>query len=385
MAAAFAARASDCVGDDCFIEPLYNEPAAQVGGSMDPPMFFEMAPTYDDCEDCGHFWMPEPRMNSVNLISVKPVVPDTRRPLWDGGIKKYDSPAPPRTMNWRDGEPVWDNSISNYKKKDFRDWFLEPKDTYLADELNTDIQAQVEELLAPMRPKENLWSSDPRESYPNPGLDSFMRKFADNVQIIESGDGCPFETAAECDIWRKKPMVRETLSPRSPKIRAEKMQEFICAARDNNRIKADSPAAAPLLERYKMLLNSARACCTDGMAHELKRAGATDGLVYKFLSDDANFYGLGGRCLMMTDTDFDTKYPNTATAAVAADVRNGCLCRSRQWFRAMLAPFADAFEAVPEFAKEKFDYTYVDGLQRQVTVSINNDVRNVLDQLALCP
>ena len=88
---------------------------------------------------------------------------------------------------------------------------------------------------------------------------------------------------------------------------------------------------------------------------------------------------------MMTDAEFDTKYPNTATAAVAADVRNGCLCRGRQWFTAMLAPFRDAYAAAPEFAESKFDYTYIDGLQREITVSINNDVQNVLNQLAQCP
>ena len=111
-------------------------------------------------------------------------------------------------------------------------------------------------------------------------------------------------------------------------------------------------------------MKSAQACCTDGMAYALKKAGATDGLVYKFLADDANFYGFGARCLMTTDEELDTKYPNTSTAAVVADVRNGCLCRGRQWFEAMLAPFKDVYKALPEFANEKFYYTYTDGLQR---------------------
>ena len=103
------------------------------------------------------------------------------------------------------------------------------------------------------------------------------------------------------------------------------------------------------------------------------------------MSDDANFYGFGARCLMMTDDELDTKYPNTATAAVAADVRNGCLCRGRQWFYAMLAPFEQAYRAFPEFRDYKFYYTYTDGLQREITVSVNNDVQNVLQQLSVCP
>ena len=180
-------------------------------------------------------------------------------------------------------------------------------------------------------------------------------------------------------------MIRETVAPRSNHIRPDLLQAFIAKAKCNKNIAATDPTAAPLLERYKILMRSAQACCTDGMAYSLKKAGASDGLVYKFLADDANFYGLGNRCLMMTDAELDRNYPNTATAAVAADVRNGCLCRGRQWFQAMLAPFREVYSIAPDFAQSKFDYTYTDGLQRQVTVSINNDVQNVLNQLEMCP
>jgi hypothetical protein len=103
------------------------------------------------------------------------------------------------------------------------------------------------------------------------------------------------------------------------------------------------------------------------------------------LVDDATFYGFGNRCLMTTDHELDTKYPNTSTATVVADVRNGCLCRGRQWFKAMLAPFEQAYNEMPEFRDMPFYYTYQDGLKREVTVSINNDVQNVLKQLEQCP
>lgn len=279
-------------------------------------------------------------------------------------------------------------------------------------------RARVEELLNPKKPSENLWVSDNttivgNDSCDDSGVETITSE--QNVTVVDNApvqhitlpspkpeyvaqdltelvtvtfgrsDGCPFETETECEIWRRKPIVRETVSPRSPKIRADKMEDFISAARCDKNITANNPLAAPLLERYKMLMGSANACCTDGMAYALKQAGATDGLVYKFLADDANFYGFGARCLMMTDEELDTKYPNTATAAVAADVRNGCLCRGRQWFYAMLAPFEQAYKEFPEFANYKFNYTYTDGLQREITVSVNNDVQNVLKQLALCP
>lgn len=389
----FAAHASDCIGDDCDIGQLYKQTVARVeavesvGKPTALPMFFEMQPeTYD--YDQGHYLIPNaapPRMKSINVVSVKPAVPDDRSKLWDGGIKEYKQPKFDKTVDWRDGVPIWDDSIHHYQRKDFRDWFLEPADTYFAEELNANVRAEVEELLAPSRPNENLWTNN-ENRYAEQDLTATIEKtFVDNVKVIEISDGCPFETEAECAIWRRKPMVRETVSPRSPQIRVEKMDDFACAAKANPRITANADVSKPLLERYKMLMQSAQACCTDGMAYQLKQAGATEGLVYKFLSDDANFYGLGSRCLMMTDAEFDRKYPNTATAAVAADVRNGCLCRGRQWFKAMLAPFEDAYKTSPEFAAEKFNYTYMDGLQREITVSVNTDVKNVLNQLALCP
>ena len=44
-----------------------------------------------------------------------------------------------------------------------------------------------------------------------------------------------------------------------------------------------------------------------------------------------------------------------------------------------------AYAEFPEFKNYKFNYTYVDGLQREITVSVNNDVQNVLKQLSVCP
>lgn len=337
--------------------------------------------------------------------------------VWDGEQKNYIYPGFDKTVDWRDGVPIWDDSISTYKYNDFRDWPIYgpvgmdclnqsnndieyPNDVSIntqnfgdgsyeitcgvnidPEEVNgikqsvSNIRDQIEELLVPLRPQLNMWASAPEQDLSN----------AIQIAFEEDSDGCPFETESECDIWRKKPMVRETVSPRSPKIRQTLMNNFIVAASTNKNINANDSVAAPLLERYKMLMQSAQACCTDGMVYELKRAGATDGLVYKFLADDANFYNIGDRCLMLNDNDLDKKYANTATAAVAADVRNGCLCRGKQWFNAMLAPFQEAYSAVPEFADARFNYKYKDGLKREITVSVNTDVKNVLHQLSLCP
>ena len=380
------ALASDCTGAGCDIdiEPIRYETAQYVAPT--PIAEYEQPVEYI-------YATPIP-MRSVKMLSIKPVPEDTRPALWDGTNAKYKPRGYDKTGSWRDGAPVWDDSVVNYRDKDYSDWYLEPLpeiymrdmgepcddvaslygmyDQTMADAAAT--RARIDEILAPQRPQFDLWS----EHY----------TAQDMTEIVEStfgaSDGCPFDTETECEIWRRKPIVRETVSPRSPRIRSDALEAFVDAAKCSN-ISANDTVSAPLLDRYKMLMRSANACCTDGMVYALKRAGASDGLVYKFLADDANFYGFGSRCLMMTDDELDKKYPNTSTAAIAADVRNGCLCRGRQWFEAMLAPFKQVYSVAPEFANQKFYYTYTDGLQRQTTVSVNNDVQNVLKQLEWCP
>ena len=368
---AFAANASDFTGDECIVESL-----AQINQRIDKLE----GPTYQPVDFDYSVYKPAPIVvpaQSLKTITVKPVAPDKRPPVWDGVHGKYESPGFSKTVDGRDGVPIWDDSISNYRDKDFSDWFLEPMEEVEVDWHGPDeaVRYQVEELLTPLRPKCNLWTYGCAAA---PQIPNF-------VEVREVSDGCPFETANECAIWRKKPMVRETVAPRSPQIRGENMDMFIEAACQNTNINANEEVAAPLLSRYHELMNASRACCTEGMIHQLRRAGASNNLVYKFLVDDANFYHIGDRCLFITDSEFDKRFPNTATATVAADVRNGCLCRNQQWFTSLLAPFHEVYKAAPEFAGSRFYYTYIDGLQREVTVSINADVQNVLQRLALCP
>ena len=380
------ALASDCTGADCDIAPI----SYSAFEDMDTPYMVEEITEY--AEPVEYVYASPYRMTSAKLLSIKPVPKDTRPALWDGTKSDYKLQSYDKTVSWRDGAPIWDDSVANYRDKNYSDWYLEPlpeiyvREMYgtpdsaielyeqnMADAAAT--RARIDEILAPQKPMFDLWS----EKYT-------AQDMTDIVKLtFETSDGCPFETETECAIWRRKPIVRETVSPRSPRIRDDALNKFISSASCSGEISATDPVAAPLLDRYKMLMRSANACCTDGLVYALKRAGASDGLVYKFMADDANFYGFGARCLMMTDDELDQKYPNTSTAAITADVRNGCLCRGRQWFTAMLAPFKQAYEAAPEFKSQKFYYTYTDGLQRQTTVSINNDVQNVLNQLELCP
>ena len=409
--------ASECTGAGCDIEPLsFPEFEWTSNGErttaviMAVPTPVVETPTWMD-SDPDAAAMPAAtrtvqiplRDIDVKLLSIKPVPEDTRPELWDGVQGEYTGADGVKTVDGHDGVPIWDESINSYRYKDFSDWFLaDSPEFYLRESDSTTVsesdvvelyrqnmadaaetRARVEELLAPRKPSANLWFSN--ISQPEHTAIDMTTVVTETFDEYIPDDGCPFETETECEIWHRKPIVRESVSPRSPKIRDTKIDEFIHAADCNKHITANEAVSAPLLDRYKMLMRSAQACCTDGMAYALKQAGATDGLVYKFLSDDANFYGFGSRCLMMTDHDLDTRYPNTATAVVAADVRNGCLCRGRQWFSAMLAPFEQAYSALPEFRDAQFNYTYTDGLQREITVSINNDVQNVLKQLSMCP
>ncbi len=384
------ANASECVGAGCDVEPIVFEEFEEIEYEYVP----DGEPVWD-MDNPAPVVVPE---HNIKMLSIKPVPADNRPELWDGVHGEYAGHDGARTIDSQNGVPIWDESINSYKYKDFSDWFLEPAPEVYVRETVVDInpmemfhmnmndaadtRARVEELLAPRKPSASLWFSNiPQQSFDFNTLDT-------TTVVAESfvvDDGCPFETQTECEIWRRKPIVRETVSPRSPKLRDANVDAFIDAASCDNQITANADVSAPLLNRYKLLMKSAQACCTDGMAYELRQAGASDGLIYKFLADDANFYGFGSRCLMMTDYDLDTKYPNTATAVVAADVRNGCLCRGREWFESMLAPFEQVYNQMPEFRDALFNYTYTDGLGRQITVSVNNDVQNVLKQLSQCP
>lgn len=428
-----SAHASDCTDAGCDVAPLVFEefewieseaPAATIiMATADEPENTPV-PTWLDSDPVAaelpkaDVAPAQDVMVQAKLLTIKAVPEDTRPQLWDGTNGEYDGTDATQTVDWKDGVPIWDDSIASYKYKDFSDWFLKPTPEIYLREISPEeensinpqelylstmedaaaTRERVEELLSPKKPNGNLWfenielsdtniTGEPQKKvapeYVAQDLTEIVQKtFTDNKP---DDDGCPFDSFTECEIWRRKPIVRETVSPRSAKLRDANVADFLNVLNCDINTNANHQAAAPLLDRYKMLMRSANACCTDGMAYKLKQAGASDGLVYKFLVDDANFYGIGARCLMMTDYDLDTKYPNTATAVVAADVRNGCLCRGRQWFYAMLAPFQQVYQLMPEFKNAPFNYTYKDGLQREITVSINNDVQNVLKQLEQCP
>ena len=238
----------------------------------------------------------------------------------------------------------------------------------------TDAEIEVEKLLKSKSARKEM-----REKW-------YPAKQHNNMWVSDPDfQGCPFETEAECMIWKSKPTIPETLSNQKPMISPAYIDDIIAVARAGKQITADMKNARPLVDRYRSLLAAARACCTSGLIYNLRAAGASKGLVYKFMVDDANFYQFGERCLMITDDELDNSFANTETAEVVADIRNTCLCQKKEYFESLLAPFVQVAEASPEFAENGMNWQYVDGLKRKISVSINRDVNIVLRQLDNCP
>lgn len=204
-------------------------------------------------------------------------------------------------------------------------------------------------------------------------------------QTCEYDYECPFETEAECEAWYKKPAYKTDVMLQTPHINPIQTDDLLYAIYANYDIDANDPQMAPLLERYQMLMNASRACCGAGITYKMRTNGAKDEAVYKFLKDDANYFAVMSRCMVMNDDEISNKYSNGVTGQMVADVRNACLCKNRKWFETLLQPFFDIYERAPQFEERPFLYTRIDGLQREITVSVNEDVHTTAGLLSVCP
>lgn len=309
-------------------------------------------------------------------------------------------------------------------------------DTYINDTMDeiAKTRARVDELLIPCESSQNLWTDDAiihnssstqsvmlkpmqksttnMQKMSNTGvslgdqtyygetvyiINNFLSGAGDNVSTIDgeyngnrtswSSDyaSCPFNTVSECAVWHKKPIVSESVAPRSNALRDGVMCEMSDEIEKNPNISANEKVMAPLLQRYRVLMRASQSCCTGGITYKLHKAGAEQELVYKFLSDDANFSGFSMRCMVMGDDEIQNIDKYVATAATVADVRNGCVCKSKSNLRALLAPFVQLYREYPSFANAPFEYRHYDGVGRAVVNSVNADVQNVLHQLEMCP
>lgn len=196
---------------------------------------------------------------------------------------------------------------------------------------------------------------------------------------------CPFQTEIECAIWYKKPVHMTTSAPRAPHMNPVREDDILYAIYSNYDIEANDPAMSSLLERYKILMRASRACCSEGIMYKMRANGASDKQIYEFLKDDANYFAVASRCMVMNDQDFESSYSNGVTGKMVADVRNACLCKNRQWFETLLQPFWDIYQRAPMFEDRPFVYSYTDDMQRDVTVYVNDEVHNAMGYLSACP
>lgn len=196
---------------------------------------------------------------------------------------------------------------------------------------------------------------------------------------------CPFDTADECAIWHKKPLYKAFVEPRAPHMNPVVVDDMLYAIYSDNNVTANDSSMAPLLQRYKILMNASQSCCTSGLIYTMQKDGFSESKIYKFLKDDANYFATSLRCMVIPDDEIANIYSYGVTGTMVADVRNACLCKNRQWFETLLQPFKDIYERAPNFQDTPFVYEYTDGLQRNITISVNDEVQTVLDLLKDCP
>ena len=218
-----------------------------------------------------------------------------------------------------------------------------------------------------------------------PAYDSYEYTETCEYETCVYDYNCPFDTEIECAIWYKKPIHMTTLTPRAPHMNAVREDDILYAIFSNYSIDANDPAMSSLLERYKILMRASRACCSEGIMYKMRENGADEKDIYEFLKNDANYFAVASRCMVMNDEDIEHSYSNGVTGKMVVDVRNACLCKNRQWFETLLQPFWDIYQRAPMFENEPFVYTYSDDMQRDITVYINDEVHTTMGLLNACP
>jgi len=230
------------------------------------------------------------------------------------------------------------------------------------------------DVLSPVEPADNFWVED-----------GFEYDIASDTEMCLYDYNCPFDTAWECEVWYKKPIHNESVTPRAPHLSSVKTDGILATLTFNGTIDANDALAKPLLERYQILMRASNACCTEGILYKMRKNGANEKKIYNFLQDDANYFAVGSRCLVMQNGDITNKYSNGVTGDMVAAVRNSCLCKNKQWFDSLLEPFFDLYQLAPDFQYMPFYYTYLDNFQHEITVSVNADVQTVMELLQYCP
>ena len=259
--------------------------------------------------------------------------------------------------------------------------YIEDNDELLSTNIN------VVDVLEPKKTSDSIWF---KPAFESSGCNECCEKAtcmeeSCQTEYCNHTYDCPFKTSQECEIWYKKPVYNEAVNPREPCINSMNFDNILNAIENCVDASANDAVFEPLIERYKMLMRASKSCCTEGIIYKLQTYGASDYQIYQFLKSDANFFNVGARCLVLDDSDIYDDYYDVVDGETVSDVRNACLCKNRKWFDSLLAPFAQIYQTIPEFKYVEFNYDYTDSMQRNVSVSVNKDVQNVIDMLEVCP
>jgi len=69
---------------------------------------------------------------------------------------------------------------------------------------------------------------------------------ANDAEFCEYDNNCPFETAAECEIWYKKPAYKTSVAPRAPHLSPVKTDGILYTLLFQGNISANDELAKPL-------------------------------------------------------------------------------------------------------------------------------------------
>lgn len=270
---------------------------------------------------------------------------------------------------------------------------------HASDCVDSDCDLDTEfDVLEPVEYEENVWTDFEIAESDTVNTDAVVVDNIDNVDIVDNDFcevideefididyNCPFDTDAECKIWASKPIYNTVVAPRNPHLSYIKTDGILATLTFNGYITGNDEIAKPLLNRYLALMRASNACCREGIVHKMRTKQTKDKNIYNFLREDANKYALSARCMVMNDDEFAQDYSYGVTGEMVMDIRNSCICKNRQWIDSLLEPFYDLYQLAPDFEYMPFEYTYLDGFQREITVSINDDVHMVMELLSYCP
>jgi len=238
----------------------------------------------------------------------------------------------------------------------------------------------------------------PAPTYPNPFTNvQNVYLFENNITVIGGGfdearesygrvncdvraERCPFRTAEECEVWRRKPVVRTGGSEsRGPSIERQRLCIIIDELRQNRRLPVESVSGRALIGAHRLMLNNGRRCCVDAATDIIKKSGGTAQDAEGFVSGNAEFLD---RCIAWSEDEIEKISGGGSFGEFLNEVQNRCFAVGGTNIRKMLTPFVQLFNSAPDLEELPLDYDYTDPQGQARRVSITDDVKVITSRLA---